>query len=67
MGSFRYQLLADDGSDLGVFVGGPGPWWEGDVLFDEGRAKWRITAIPDVDLDDDLDEEVAGRWVVEPV
>jgi len=26
----------------------------------------RITAIPDVDLDDDLDDEVAGRRVVEP-
>jgi len=40
----------------------PGPWAPGDMLYDEGEAKWRITAV--VELDSSVYD---GLWEVEPI
>lgn len=63
--TFRYRVFLDDGTDLPDYVCGPESWEPGDLLYEGGRAAYRITkVIPVQDLDNGLYE---GIWEVEPI
>lgn len=63
--SFRFRLLLEDGTDLDDYVTAvPGPWKPGDVLYDGGRAAYRITAVVPLT---DAHLDYAGMWQVAPL
>jgi hypothetical protein len=44
--SFRFRLFPEDGTDLDDYVTAvPGPWKPGDLLYDGGRASYKITSV----------------------
>jgi hypothetical protein len=63
--SFRFRLFLEDGTNLDDYVTAvPGPWNPGDLLYDGGRAAWRITSV--IPLSDAY-LDYAGIWQVAPL
>ena len=64
--TFTFEMYDGDGAKVGDYkTSVPGPWNVGELLYDEGRAAWKITSI--ITADDYIDDDVAGCWLVEPV
>jgi hypothetical protein len=42
--SFKFRVYTVDGDDLDDYTASRPDWSPGDVLYEEGKPKWRITA-----------------------
>src|SRR6185312_12804057 len=59
---FLFKMRDADGNDLGTYNSAiPGPWRQDDLLYEEGWAKWRISAVRGID---DESETCAGIFEV---
>ncbi len=62
---FLFRMHDATGDDLDDYQAARPDWHPGDVLYDAGLPKWRITAVIPADT---LDSDVyAGVWEVEPI
>ncbi len=63
--SFKFRVYNADDDDLDDYTSSEPNWSAGDVLYKDGKAAYRITAVIPMN---DLDNEVyAGIWEVEPI
>jgi hypothetical protein len=61
--AFTFRLFGTDGDDIGVYKTARSDWFPGDVVYEAGWPKWRITAI--LPVGELADSEFAAFWELE--